>query len=127
MDNHTFSVKSFYSVRTAQSYLQDNSLDDDVDDVDIVELPPPVNDLTDEEDFDNDILDDENRDPNFLPPDFVGTVELHHGNVNEMGNEDVEHGQNKNKFNPIASWEKIMPSYEKFGQATDGANKKEKS
>ena len=43
----------------------------------ITHFPPPVDELTDEEDFDDDILDDDYRDPSFLPPEVSGTVELH--------------------------------------------------
>ncbi|CAI9729986.1 Hypothetical predicted protein [Octopus vulgaris] len=55
------SVKSFYSVHGTVNYAEENESPSDENFIDIVELPPPVNELTDEEDFDDEILDDENR------------------------------------------------------------------
>ena len=71
------SVKSFYSVHDAVNYAEENGSPSDENFIDISEIPPPVNELTDEEDFDDEILDDENRDPTFILQDVPGSVELH--------------------------------------------------
>ena len=70
-------VKSFYSVRDAINYAEEHEPDDDENFIDMVEIPPPVNELTDEEDFDDEILDDEERDESFILQDVPGSVELH--------------------------------------------------
>ncbi|CAI9729981.1 Hypothetical predicted protein [Octopus vulgaris] len=47
------SVKSFYSVNGTVNYAEENESPSDENFIDIVEIPPPVNELTDEEDLDD--------------------------------------------------------------------------
>lgn len=121
MDLPYLSVKNFYKASHAQDFLDENPTDDEVDVVDVVELPPPVSDLTDEEDFDDDVLDNENSDPTYLLADVVGTIEIHQGNVNEVESSNADVAQVRTQVN---SWEKCRPSYSKLGVSTDGANMK---
>ncbi|CAI9721735.1 Hypothetical predicted protein [Octopus vulgaris] len=71
------SVKSFYSLHEAVNYAEENESPSDENFIDIVAISSPVDELTDEEDFDDETLDDENRDPTFISQDVPGNVELH--------------------------------------------------
>ena len=116
-------VKSFYSVRDAINYAEEHEPDDDENFIDMVEILPPVNELTDEEDFDDEILDDEERDESFILQDVPGSVELH-----RYDNEEPTQPQCKRKKSPDLSWEKIEPSFSKFvSPTTNGANDRMKS
>lgn len=43
----------------------------------MTQVLPLGDELTDDEDFDNNIVDDNQRGPTFVPPEGSGTVELH--------------------------------------------------
>ena len=57
----SLSVNSFYSFRDAGDLVEINYFPSDINFIDMVEIPSPVNELTDEEDFSDEILDDDNR------------------------------------------------------------------
>ncbi|KAK3878905.1 hypothetical protein Pcinc_016491 [Petrolisthes cinctipes] len=76
-DTERFPVRSFYSLRGPINNIDENAVPDGIDTIDIIHVPPPVDELTDEEDLDEDVIDDEFADPSFLPPEVSGTVELH--------------------------------------------------
>ncbi|XP_042232369.1 piggyBac transposable element-derived protein 1-like [Homarus americanus] len=118
------SVKSFYSVHDAVNYAEENDSPSDENFIDIVEIPPPVNELTDEEDFDDEILDGENRDPTFILQDVPGSVELHRYD-NE---EEPTQPKGKRKKSSDFSWKKTEPNFSKFASpTTDGADDRMKS
>ncbi|CAI9726924.1 Hypothetical predicted protein [Octopus vulgaris] len=71
------SVKSFYSVNDAVNYAEENKSPSDESFIDIFEIPSSVNELTDEESFDDVIFADENSDPTFILLYVPGGVELH--------------------------------------------------
>ena len=77
--NH--SIKSFYSLHDEVNYVEKNYSPNYENFIDIAEIPLPINKLTNEKDFDDEILDDENRDPTFILQDVPGCVELHRYNV----------------------------------------------
>lgn len=73
----SFSVKSFYLIRGALNRIQENTVPEGVDVIDITQVPPLVDEMIDEEDFDNKVIDDNYTDPTFIPPKVSGTVDLH--------------------------------------------------
>lgn len=112
MDIPFIALKDFYKLSHAQEYLEENPPGDEIDVIDIVELPPPVSDLTDEEDLDDDVLEDnENSDPTYVPADVVGTIEIHQGNVTEVDTSELDIAQRKIKD---IQWKKTNPSYTKL-------------
>lgn len=48
-----------------------------MENIEITQVPPDVDELTDEEDFDDETIGDDCRDPSFLPLEVRDTVELY--------------------------------------------------
>ncbi|KAK3869673.1 hypothetical protein Pcinc_025035 [Petrolisthes cinctipes] len=122
-----FPVKSFYSLCGAINHIDENAVPDGIDTIDIIHVPPPVDELTDEEDLD-DVIDDEFADPSFLPPEVSGTVELHQ--YEETRNKDAsdteyEQPQKKTKSTKSCSikWKKKDPNFQ-LTNSTNGAERR---
>lgn len=121
--DHTISTQTFYSVSEAIDYAEKNYESNDDPFIDMVELPPPVNALSDEEDLDDDLLDDDCRDPTFILPDVPGSVELHRIDSEEI----LTEPKVKRKKISNLSWTKCEPNFSKFASTDDGANLRMKS
>ena len=67
----------FYCLRDAIAFVEENPIPQDNDQIDVIEVPPKADALTDQEDFDDEIVDGGDKDPLYLPPDVPGSVELH--------------------------------------------------
>ena len=117
------SVKSFYSLRGAIQHIEEQPVPDEVESIEITQVPPDVDELTDEEDLDDEVIEDDCRDPSFLPPEVSGTVELHQ----YPEGDDVEDSPPKKKTKVSQTervvWRKKNPTYN-IENATNGAEHK---
>lgn len=127
-DTENIPVRSFYSLRGAVNHIQENAVPDGIDTIDIVHVPPPVDELTDEEDLDEDVIDDELADPSFLPPEVSGIVELHQ--YEETKNRDAsdteyEQPQKRKKSTKSCSmkWKKKDPNFQ-LTNSNNGAERR---
>lgn len=71
-----FAVISFYSLRGAIQHAEEQPVPDGMERIDITQVPPDVDELTDEDLVDENV-DDECRDPSFLPTEVSGPTKLH--------------------------------------------------
>ena len=87
--------------------------------IDITQVPPDLSELTDEEDLDDEIIDD---DPSFLAPKVSGTVELH------QYSEDYLEDSPPRKKSKVSQTERVACRKEKpvynIENATNGAEYK---
>jgi len=70
-------IRRFYTLQEAVSFIQENSLPENEEHIDVIEIPPAPDDQTDVKDFDDDVIDGEDLDPTFLLDDVPSPVELH--------------------------------------------------
>ena len=115
----------FYCLRDAIAFIEENPIPQDNDQIDVIEVPPKADALTDQEDFDDEIVGGGDEDPLYLPPDVPGSVELHQFHEDETAStEAATQPKKKRKKMQSVIWEKMQPSYSKLSPASNGAAQK---
>ena len=110
MESGSIPVRSFYSLRPALHDIEENIDSSELVGVDIVQIPPNVDELSDEEDLDDDVVDDEEVDPSYYPEEVCGTIEIHSQVANcEVNDESVGFTSQSEDKSP--SWRKSNPNF----------------
>ena len=124
--NYSNSHGSFYLLQ-AVSFVEEHSLPQDDDHIDVIEIPPEADALIDLEDFDDDILHGEDQEKLFLPPNVPDTVELHQFDDETFDATATDQPKKKKQKTQNVKWKKMKPAYSKLPPSTDGANQRKNS
>ncbi|KAK3861583.1 hypothetical protein Pcinc_032495 [Petrolisthes cinctipes] len=139
----SFPVKSFHFFQAAINYIEEQPVPEGINTIEITQVPPGVDILTDEEDIDDDIIHDDYTDHTFLPQDVSGSIELHQyeENTDEASDSDQQQQQPqqhqqqqqpqppppkklKTSDNNSVIWNRIHPTYHHLKYPTNGAAKR---
>ena len=113
----------FYCLRGAIAFIEENPIPQDNDQIDVIEVPPKADAVTDQEDFDDEIVDGRDKDPLYFPPDVPGSVELHQFHEDETAS--TEAATQPKKKNAVLSGKKCNQVIPNFPLLQMGLHKKQ--